>query len=97
MERGKCLMCGMCCRAIIVSMPYDDRITACKEQGSDALFIYENWAPIHRDTAFEINPNLPEWAKEGAVFFSCLRYDEETKKCTIQSQEASCVQRVSVV
>lgn len=90
MERGKCNRCGMCCRAIVVAQPEEDWLCNPTRDGSDAAFMFENWTPIHRDTAFKINPNLPAWAKDKraeVLFFSCLRYDEDTKSCTVQGEK----------
>ena len=73
---GSCHMCGMCCRAIVLSFSHDElkerpsvqdylagKVTRTDLWNDDPIFCYLNWKPISRDEAMEINPHLLNWEK----------------------------------
>lgn len=80
---GSCHMCGMCCKAIVLPVSYDelkerssvqDYINGSKCEGienNDVLFVWLNWKPISKEEAFKINPHLRLW-EERFIERNCL-------------------------
>ncbi|MMZ43654.1 Flagellin N-methylase [compost metagenome] len=93
--RGKCGMCGRCCQAIHLPLSPKD-IQEMHEKGNnpDASFIHQNWTPISKEEAFDINPYFLVNEKrikeeeldlnyEDLYFYTCNRLDKESKLCTV--------------
>lgn len=82
-KQASCSMCGKCCEAIRLPMPYESFEYPSIYKG--APFMHENFVPMTSSEAFDINPNLIRFTLEGELmesyYYSCKMYDKETKKC----------------
>lgn len=84
---GHCKMCGMCCRAIFLGQNMDEMKKWAEHDNADAKFVIENWTPISKEQAFEINPYLETWneeSKEKGSFYTCKLCADG--KCLIHNQ-----------
>jgi Fe-S-cluster containining protein len=59
---GKCIRCGMCCRAICLK--YSKKEMKRADYSEERAFILKNWKSISRKKALEINPYLGSLIEE---------------------------------
>lgn len=67
---GSCNQCGMCCKAIVLPISYDELkerdavkyyINGARQEdieNNDVLFVWLNWKPLTKEEAFGVNPYL---------------------------------------
>jgi cob(I)alamin adenosyltransferase len=85
-KKGKCLKCGLCCKAIGLSV--SPEILSKLEDGNnlDFKFASDNFINITIDEAFEINPYLKNWST-GLFYYKCKQFDNNLNKCIIHKSK----------
>ena len=90
---GKCKMCGICCKTIYLGVSPERvedmaKYTDSSMTHTDAKFIRENWIPLSRAQALEINPRLvleiDQKAQGKFYYYSCTKLDPLTNLCTVR-------------
>ena len=94
MREGSCKMCGLCCKAICLSIDKEYIINRAQRfknySGGDISFAYRNFIQISKAEALRINPYLQKWIDEirgdgertNYYFYHCRKIDEKTNLCT---------------
>lgn len=88
MTNQDCKGCGQCCKAIYLSLSFEEiRDIAKDKDNEDAIYVFKHWSEITREEAKKINPYFFEkYGKEGSDiheghFFICDSFNSETNKC----------------
>jgi len=90
---GKCVKCGQCCNAIVLTYGIDNIKAKLKKEGpnKDLQFMVDNFEKITREEAIKRNPYLKK-IKGQLQFFKCKKWDPKTKLCSdYKNRGATCI------
>lgn len=98
-NQGKCNMCGMCCKAIVLSYTVESMNdlflrhfegipkSEINDLKGDLSFIYKHWTNISKEEALRINPYLVNWKVPKQSYWVCDAFDKKTNKCTLHEHK----------